>query len=109
MKHNIVTFVLISFVVLVSCFTSAAQDVIHTKDGRAIKSKVLEISDETVSYKMFDNLEGPVFKMASDLIEKIDFENGTHYSFVQDGKSHNLSAGGGKNGGTEGGKSFDKS
>lgn len=92
MKNNIVTFVLITIVVFVSCFSSAAQDIIHTKDGRAIKSKVLEISDETVSYKMFDNLEGPVFKMTSNLIERIDFENGTHYSFVQEGKSHDLSA-----------------
>lgn len=54
------------FYTLLSASTAAAQDVIHTRDGKMIESKVLEISEESVSYKMFNNLEGPVFKMASD-------------------------------------------
>ena len=75
-----------------SAFVAAAQDVIHTKGGKSIKTKVLEITDENVSYKMSDNLDGPVFKMASELIERIDFENGTHYAFDQENPSHELSA-----------------
>ena len=75
-----------------SAFVAAAQDVIHTKGGKSIKTKVLEITDENVSYKMYDNLEGPVFKMASELIDRIEFENGTHYSFDQENSSHELPA-----------------
>lgn len=80
------------FYTLLSASTAAAQDVIHTRDGKMIESKVLEISEESVSYKMFNNLEGPVFKMASDKIFKIVFENGTEHSFIEEGRSHNLSA-----------------
>ena len=91
MNRIVVSLILVSLAPT-STFMATAQDVIHTKDGRTIESKVLEIGDETVSYKMYDNLEGPVFKMASNLIDKIDFENGTHYSFVKEGKSHDLPA-----------------
>ncbi len=85
---QIISFCLISF--LSTVLTAAAQDIIHTKDGKTIEAKVLEISDEFVSYKMFNNLEGPVFKIASNKVFKIVFENGTEHSFLEESSSHNL-------------------
>lgn len=85
---QIISFCLISF--LSTVFTAAAQDIIHTKDGKTIEAKVLEISDDFVSYKMFNNLEGPVFKIASNKVFKIVFENGTEHSFLEESNSHNL-------------------
>ena len=91
MKRFVVSLIIVSLA-FSSAFVAAAQDVIHTKGGKSIKTKVLEITDENVSYKMYDNLEGPAFKMASELIDRIEFENGTHYSFDQENSSHELPA-----------------
>ena len=35
--------------------SASAQDIIMTKAGKDIAAKVLEISDEEVTYKMFEN------------------------------------------------------
>ena len=71
---------------------SFAQDVIRTKAGRDIAAKVLEIDDEEVSYKMFDNQEGPTIRISTDKLYKIIFENGSEYAFVEDRPSHHLPA-----------------
>ena len=47
-----------------------AQDIIHTVDSKQIEAKVMEVSDDEVSYKMFNNLGGPIFKMAPSKIIK---------------------------------------
>jgi hypothetical protein len=71
---------------------SFAQDVIRTKAGKDIAAKVLEIDDEEVSYKMFDNQEGPTIRISTDKLYKIIFENGSEYAFVEDRPSHHLPA-----------------
>ena len=71
---------------------SFAQDIIKTKAGKDIEAKVLEITDEEVAYKMFDNQEGPTIKITTDKLFKIIFENGTEYAFVEEHPSHNLPA-----------------
>ena len=67
-----------------------AQDIIHTSDSKQIEAKVLEVSDDEVSYKMFNNLDGPIFKMVTSKIIKIVFENGTEYAFVEEVANHGL-------------------
>ena len=69
-----------------------AQDIIKTKAGKDIAAKVLEISDEEVTYKMFDNQEGPTIRISADKLNKIIFENGSEYAFVKEFFSHNLPA-----------------
>ena len=71
---------------------SFAQDIIKTKAGKDIEAKVLEITDEEVAYKMFDNQEGPTIKISTDKLYKILFENGSEYAFVEEHPSHNLPA-----------------
>lgn len=75
---------------LLSFHSLFAQDIIHTVSAKTIEAKVLEISDTEVTYKLFNNLEGPVFRMSTDKVFKIVFENGTEYSFVEDVVNHGL-------------------
>ena len=44
-------------VLLGLCGNAFAQDIIHTIDGRSIEAKVLEINDDDILYKTFDNLD----------------------------------------------------
>ena len=71
---------------------SFAQDIIKTKAGKDIEAKVLEITDEEVAYKMFENQEGPTIRISTDKLYKILFENGSEYAFVEEKPSHNLPA-----------------
>jgi hypothetical protein len=69
-----------------------AQDIIRTKAGKDIAAKVLEISDEEVSYKLYDNQDGPTIRISTEKLYKIFFENGSEYAFVEEIFSHNLPA-----------------
>lgn len=74
MKHFYIIFLL----TLTNAFS---QDVIVMNDETKIEAKVKVITDTTLSYLRFDNLEGPIFieKIAS--IKEIIFENGTSLTF----------------------------
>ena len=82
----------IAFLSLLMGVPSFAQDIIRTKTGKDISAKVLEINDDEVSYKMFDNQEGPTIRIGTDKLYKIIFENGSEYAFVEEKPSHNLPA-----------------
>jgi hypothetical protein len=56
-----------------SCF---AQDVIVTKEGKKIYSKVTEINENDIRYKMYENLDGPSYFMKKSEIATIIYENG---------------------------------
>lgn len=66
----------------VLCGSAFAQDIIHTIDGRSIEAKVLEISDDDILYKTFDNQDGPDYRMSVSRILRIVFQNGTERSFA---------------------------
>lgn len=87
-KRN-VGIILLSFLMTVPSF---AQDIIRTKTGKDISAKVLEISEDEIAYKMFDNQDGPTFRMPTERLLKIFFENGSEYAFVEERPSHNLPA-----------------
>ncbi|MCL2436064.1 MAG: hypothetical protein FWD09_08035 [Lentimicrobiaceae bacterium] len=53
-----------------------AQDVIITKEGNKIESKVLEINEFDIKYKSFENLDGPVYTMKKTEIATIMYEGG---------------------------------
>ena len=67
-----------------------SQDLVYKKDGKTIKAKVSEITEGEISYKMFNNPDGPLFKLSTDKIRKLVFENGSVYAFVEEKSSHNL-------------------
>lgn len=58
-----------------------AQDVILTTESDMILAKILEISEDSISYKKFDNQDGPLYKMSVSRINKIKFQNGTEQTF----------------------------
>ena len=64
------------------CGNAFAQDIIHTIDGRSIEAKVLEINDDDILYKTFDNLDGPDYRMSVSRVARIVFQNGTEKSFA---------------------------
>ena len=53
-----------------------AQDVIVTKEGKKINSKVTEINENDIRYKIFENLDGPTYTMKKSEIATIMYENG---------------------------------
>ncbi len=55
----------------------SAQDIIFTRKGEEIKSKVLEITPDLVKYKKFDNLEGPQYSMKKSNVFMIKYQNGS--------------------------------
>ena len=46
------------------CGHAFVQDIIHTIDGRSIEAKILEINDDDILYKTFDNQDGPDYRNA---------------------------------------------
>ncbi|WP_310992924.1 hypothetical protein [Aequorivita marina] len=61
---------------------SFSQDIIITNDGELIQSKVVKITTESVEYNKYNNLNGPLYVLPVDAIERINFENGTVESFT---------------------------
>jgi len=57
-------------------FIVNAQDVIVTKEGNKVNSKVTEINENDIKYKKFDNLDGPTHTMKKSEIATIIYENG---------------------------------
>jgi hypothetical protein len=57
--------------------TLSGQDTIILKNGNEIRSKVLEINNNEVRYKRFDNLDGPTISLMKSEIFMIKYLNGT--------------------------------
>lgn len=66
---------LLLFAIFIAAF-AFAQDVIVTKDGKKINSKVTEINENDIKYKNFENLDGPVYTLKKSEIATIIYANG---------------------------------
>ena len=73
MKAKLILICVLAFL----CGKAFAQDVIHTLDGRSIEAIVLEINDNDIIYKTFDNPEGPDYRLSVSRVTRIVFQNGT--------------------------------
>ncbi|OWV21403.1 hypothetical protein SAMN06298224_0558 [Fibrobacter sp. UWB16] len=60
---------------------SFAQDIVILKNGTSIDAKVLEVDDNSIRYKKFDNPEGPTYTAKKDNISEIRYKNGTKETF----------------------------
>lgn len=58
-----------------------AQDIIVLKSTEEIKTKVIEIDTDKVKYKLWDNLEGPIYNVLKSDIFMIKYENGKKETF----------------------------
>lgn len=70
-----------AFFVVFSAAVGFAQDVIVMKDGSTILAKVLKITKTEVTYKKYNNLQGPEYTMSISDIVSINYENGTKEDF----------------------------
>ncbi len=69
-----------------------AQDFITKKNGEDVKARILEVNQNDVKYKRWDNLEGPTFTMSKSEILMVRYENGTNDVFTnQSSVSSNVS------------------
>jgi hypothetical protein len=53
-----------------------AQDIIVKQNGEEIKSKILEITIETIRYKEFDFQDGPIRNIIINDVFMVIYENG---------------------------------
>lgn len=53
-----------------------AQDFLITIDSIALKTRILEINENEVKYKDYENLDGPIYTMNKSKIDKIVYQNG---------------------------------
>jgi len=56
--------------------TAFAQDVIITRSGEQIRAKIIEVTENNISYKKFHDQEGATFVIKTDKIKIISWENG---------------------------------
>jgi len=72
---------LVSLLLVTSALLTYAQDVITTRTGEEIQSKVLKISDSEVEYKKWNNQDGPTFVMGVDKVFMVKYQNGEKQVF----------------------------
>ena len=63
------------------CCNALSQDIITKNDGEEIRTRVLEILPLLITYKMFDNPDGPTYSVLKSEITKIRFSNGVENTF----------------------------
>ena len=68
-------------IILLFSIAAHAQDKIYKKDGGVINAKVKTIGSNTITYKRFDNQDGPEYTIFKKDVTKIVYENGTTDSF----------------------------
>ena len=56
--------------------TVSAQDVIVKKNGEEIRAKVEEVGEQSIRYRKFTNLTGPVYSIARGEVFVIRYESG---------------------------------
>jgi len=62
---------------------SFAQDIVILKNGTSIDAKVLEVDDNAVRYKKFNNPDGPTYTAKKETISEIRYKNGSKEIFNQ--------------------------
>lgn len=72
---------LLVFLLFLCSASVSAQDVIVKKDGSTILSKVLEVGQNEIKYKRFDNQEGPTYTISKSELQAINYQNGAKDTF----------------------------
>lgn len=76
-------FIALFCVLLLPLFTCnvLAQDIIVKKDGSIIKAKVLEVTESSILYKNYGNINGPSYSISIANVMSLTYENGQIESF----------------------------
>jgi len=73
-------FILI-FILLFSCISLFAQDIITLRNGDEIRARITEVSPTEIRYRQFENLSGAVWVLPISDVFFINYENGTREVF----------------------------
>ncbi len=84
--------ILTGFITILSMSFCFSQDLITMRSGEDIQVKILEVSQDAIKYKKYDNLEGPVFTINKADALMIRYENGTKDIFNEVPKAGNFSS-----------------
>lgn len=68
---------LLTSAILVCMQTLFCQDVIYLKDGSEIKARIIELTNETIKYRRYDQLDGPLRNILLPEVLMIIYEDGT--------------------------------
>jgi hypothetical protein len=71
MKNRLLVLVLVAF-----CGIAKSQDIINLKNKTSVKCKILNVGIKTISYKKYDNLEGPSYEVRNREVNNLLYENG---------------------------------
>lgn len=70
--------IILTLAILFACFSASfAQDVIVLLNAEEIQAKVLIVGIDEITYKKWDNLEGPSYQIAKKDVFYIKYANGT--------------------------------
>lgn len=70
-------------------FSIKAQDTIYKTDGNTINARVMEVTQNSVSYKKASNPDGPVYTDNRSDILSIQYQNGSRDVFSSGNGSYN--------------------
>jgi len=85
MKTRIIFLVFLLLNVTISIH-SYAQDIIVLKTGDEIMSIVKEVGIDAITYKKFDNQEGPIYSIEKSKVFMIKYQNGSKDVFTEEPK-----------------------
>ena len=74
--------ILFLFLIGLSCNLVFAQDIIFKHNGDEIKSKIIEITDETIKYKEFEFQDGPIRNIKITDVFMVIYENGRREKYT---------------------------
>lgn len=78
---NISRILVFSVICLFIASSVYAQDIVVTLDAKSIKAKVLEINDQEIKYKDFENPDGPIYVIKKSEVNMIVYQNGKVETF----------------------------
>ena len=89
---------LVISLMMITCQHALPQDVIIKNGGNEIKAKVKEITEQSIKYKRYDHLEGPLRNISKREVFMIIYENGKTEKFAspktpENGEQDNASSG----------------
>jgi len=73
MKKHLVILTLLGL-----ALTTKAQDQLFKKDNSKLLVKITEVSPDEIKYKLFNNLNGPIYVVNKSEVSLLIYENGQH-------------------------------
>lgn len=74
-RISIIAFTLLAFI------SANAQDMLILKSGEDINSKIVEVNNQEIKYKKFENIDGPTYTILKADVFMIKYQNGTKETF----------------------------